>query len=573
MARILRINLSASTATTEDVPEAWKKFGGRGLTSSILEREVPPTCDPLGVENKLVWAPGILAGTAVPCSGRISVGAKSPLTKGIKEANSGGAMAQKLARLGLKAVIFEGKAAEPTSIKIDKDGVRFSKASAYAGLGCYAILEKLRKEHGDAICAACIGPAGDQQLSAASIQFTTPDFHIRVAARGGLGAVMGSKNLKTVVVDDAGSNLVLIKDKQKLKENVGILTKGVLANHFVGELRKLGTPAIVMITQTAGALPTKNYSMGQFEKAEKICGEHMEELLKGRPNAETEHHCMNGCIISCSNVYTDDKGELIVSGIEYETIALIGSNCMIDDLDSVARINRACNDVGVDTMDVGSALAVAMEGGLLPWGDAAAALKLVEGIAQGKEDSRMIGCGAKVTGEKLGVRRIPHVKGQALSGYDPRILKGVGVTFATSPQGADHTAGLVLPGPHDPTYSPVASTGQAAKSQFMQSWMAAADTLGLCMMIAMPIMESGPGLHLNVIACVEALSGEKLEEKYICNLGRSVLEIERKFNQAAGFTNADDRLPRFFVEESYAPGAPVFDVKEEEVDSVFKSGT
>jgi aldehyde:ferredoxin oxidoreductase len=571
MAKILRINMSSLTATFEEVPEVYRQFGGRGLTACILDREVPPMCDPLGVENKLVWAPGILAGTAVPCSGRLSVGAKSPMTKGIKEANSGGAMAQKLARLGIKAAIFEGKAKEPTSVKIDKGGVKFFSASSLAGLGCYAILEKLRQEYGENSCASCIGPAGDMQLLAASIQFTTPDFHIRVAARGGLGAVMGSKNLKAVVVDDADSNLVEIKDKQKLKENVGILTKGILQNHFVGELRRLGTPAIVMITQTAGALPTKNYRMGQFEKAENICGEHMEELLKGRPNSETEHHCMAGCIINCSNVYTDEKGKFIVSGIEYETLALVGSNCLIGDLDAIARINRACNDMGVDTMDIGSALAVAMDGGLLPWGDGEAALKLVQEIALGTENSRMIGCGSKATGEKLGVIRIPHVKGQALSGYDPRILKGLGVTFATSPQGADHTAGIVLPGPHDPTYNPVASTGQAPKSQFMQSWMAAVDALGLCMMIGMPVMESGPGLDLNVIACVSAVTGEALDDKYMCNLGNSVLQIERRFNKGAGFTNKDDRLPRFFVEESYAPGAPVFDVNEEEIDSVFKN--
>jgi aldehyde:ferredoxin oxidoreductase len=571
MAKILRINLSTSTATFEEVPEVYRKFGGRGLTSCIIEREVPATCDPLEIDNKLVFAPGILGGTAVPCSGRLSTGAKSPMTGGIKEANTGGAMAQKLAKLGLKAIVFEGRAQKPTSLKIDKNGVSFSSGASLAGLGSYEILERLKKEHGDKACMSFTGPAGDMRLTAASILFTTPDHHIRVAARGGLGAVMGSKNLKSVVVDDTGSNLVDIKDPKKLKENVGILTKGVLSNHFVGELRKLGTPAIVMITQTAGALPTKNYSRGQFDQAENISGEHMEEILKKRPNGEPVHRCMDGCIISCSNVYTDEKGELIVSGIEYETIALIGSNCLIGDLDSIAHINRVCNDAGVDTMDVGAALAVAMEGGLLPWGDAEAALNLVKEIAKGTENGKMIGCGVKFTGEKLGVKRIPHVKGQSLSGYDPRILKGLGVTFATSPMGADHTAGIVLPGPHDPTYNPVASSGQAPKSQFMQSWMAAVDSLGLCMMIGMPIMESGPGLHLNLIACVSAVTGEELEDKYMCNLGTSVLQIERRFNKAAGFTSKDDRLPRFFVEESYAPGAPVFDVSEEEMDNVHKA--
>ncbi len=571
MAKLLRINMSALTASTEETPEAYRKFGGRGLTSCIIEREVPPSCDPLGAENKLIFAPGILGGTTVPCSGRLSAGAKSPMTKGIKEANAGGAMGQKLARLGFKAVVFEGKAKEPTSLKIDKNGVRFFPASSLAGLGSYAILDKLRSENTGKVAIAFVGPAGDMKLTAASIMFTTPDFHIRVAARGGLGAVMGSKNVKSIVVDDTGSNRVEVKDKGKLKENVRLLSKGVLENHFVQELKRLGTPAIVMITNTAGALPTKNYSIGQFEKAESICGEHMEELLKNRPSALMTHNCMDGCIISCSNVYTDEKGELIVSGIEYETIALIGSNCLIGDLDWVARINRACNDVGVDTMDTGGALAVAMEAGLLPWGDGTAALRMVQEIAKRTENGCMIGNGVKFTGEKLGVKRIPHVKGQCLSGYDPRILKGTGVTFATSPMGADHTAGLVLPGPHDPQYNPVASTGQKAKSQFMQSWMAAMDTLGLCMMIGMPVMEAGPGLDQNVIACVSAVTGEQLEAKYLTDLGTSVLETERRFNKAAGFTKEDDRLPRFFSEESSAPGGPVFDVPEEEMDGVHKS--
>ena len=281
---------------------------------------------------------------------------------------------------------------------------------------------------------------------------------------------------------------------------------------------------------------------------------------------------MQGCIISCSNVYTDEKGEFIVASIEYETIALIGSNCLIGDLDMIARINRACNNAGVDTMDVGSALAVAMEGGLLPWGDAEAALKLVNEIAEGTENGKMIGCGVKFTGEKLGVKRIPQVKGQGLSGYDPRILKGTGVTFATSPMGADHTAGIVLPGPHHPEYSPVASTGQAPESQFMQCWMAAMDSLGFCMMIGMPFMEEkDKRLDLNVIGCVSALTGEELKNSYILDLGRSVLEIERKFNKAAGLSEKDDRLPKFFSEEKFGPGQFVFDVPEEDLDSVHKS--
>ncbi|NLV29804.1 MAG: aldehyde ferredoxin oxidoreductase [Acidobacteria bacterium] len=567
MAKILRINLSTHASATEEVPEAYRNLGGRGLSACILQHEVPATCDPLGPENKLIWAPGILAGTPFPCSGRLSVGAKSPMTGGVKEANTGGSMAQKLARLGLKAVIFEGQAREPVSVKITADGVSFSSGAAYMGLGCYAIVEKLKSEYGDKVSVACTGPAGDQQLLAASIQFTTPDFHIRIAARGGLGAVMGSKKLKTVVVDDTGSNQVEIKDKAGLKANVGALSREILANPFVQLQRRFGTPVIFMNTQTAGALPTRNFSQGQWEKAENLSAERMEEIVQGRPNGTMTHHCMNGCIVSCSNVYTDEKGELISSGIEYESIALLGPNCLIDDFDTVARLNRACNDVGIDTMDAGSALAVAMEGGLLPWGDGAAAIRLIEGIARGEENSRIIGCGVKVTGEMLGVRRVPHVKGQGLSAYDPRILKGTGVTFATSPQGADHTAGIVLPGPWDPEYSPVQPTEQARRSRFMQEWMAAIDTLGICMMIGMTMRET-PGLDKKLAASVSALLGEELGDGYVLELGRSVLDIERRFNKAAGFTEKDDRLPEFFLEEPFGPGAQVFDVSEAEIDTV-----
>jgi aldehyde:ferredoxin oxidoreductase len=322
-----------------------------------------------------------------------------------------------------------------------------------------------------------------------------------------------------------------------------------------------------MNTQTAGALPTKNFSQGQWEKAENLSAERMEEIVQGRPNGTMTHHCMNGCIVSCSNVYTDEKGELISSGIEYESIALLGPNCLIDDFDTVARLNRACNDVGIDTMDAGSALAVAMEGGLLPWGDGAAAIRLIEGIARGEENSNIIGCGVKVTGEKLGVRRVPQVKGQGLSAYDPRILKGTGVTFATSPQGADHTAGIVLPGPWDPEYSPIQPTEQARRSRFMQEWMAAVDTLGICMMIGMTMRET-PGLDKKLAASVSAVLGEELGDGYVLELGRSVLDIERRFNKAAGFTEKDDRLPEFFLEEPFGPGAQVFDVSEAEIDTV-----
>jgi aldehyde:ferredoxin oxidoreductase len=568
MGKIMRVDLSELKVKVEDMPKEYQGLGGRGLSSHIVGREVPPKADPLGPENKLIFSAGILAGTAVPNTGRLSVGAKSPLTNGVKEANAGGSAAQKIARLGFQAVVIEGRAKELMLLKIDKNGATFTPASSLKGVGNYELIDGIKKEHGNKISIISIGPAGEMRLKAAAVMVTTPDFHIRVAARGGLGAVMGSKNLKTVMIDDTGSAPLEAKDQAKFREAIAALSKAILADPLGPGFRDIGTPVLVMMINSFGCFPTKNYSLGQFERAEQISGEYMAEVMKKRPNAQPSHRCMDGCIVSCSNVYPDEKGEVIVSGLEYETIGLMGSNCMIDDLDTIARMNRVCNDVGVDTMDIGGAIAVAMEAGLLAWGDGKAALSLVKEIGKATDQGLMIGNGCKFTGEKLGVKRIPHVKGQCLSAYDPRGLKGLGVTYATSPMGGDHTAGIVLPNPGNPSYNPGSPTGQAAPSQFMQTYMAAVDSLGLCMMAGMPLLEPVP--QSTLISCISAFTGESLDENYLVNLGTSVLKAERRFNNAAGLTEKDDRLPRFFLEEKLPPSGNVFDVPEQEIDSVNK---
>ncbi|HVP80155.1 MAG TPA: aldehyde ferredoxin oxidoreductase C-terminal domain-containing protein [Thermodesulfobacteriota bacterium] len=567
MSKILRVNLSDLKTNIEDLPKGYEGLGGRALTSTIVSKEVPPRTDPLGPENKLVFSAGILAGTTAPNNSRLSVGAKSPLTHTIKEANSGGAVAQKLMRLGLQAVVVEGRAKDLTSLKIDKDGVRLVPATSYRNLGNYQAIEKIRKELGDNIGVISIGPAGEWKLKAAAVAVTTPDFHIRVAARGGLGAVMGSKNLKAVMIDDAQSDQVEIKDKAGFREASTALSKGILSHPLIGIFKELGTSCLVMMMNAYGCLATKNYSLGQFSGAEKISGERMLELMKKRPNGQHVHRCMNGCIINCSNIFTGENGETIVSGLEYETIGLVGSNCMIDDIDIVAHINRVCNDVGVDTMDVGGAIGVAMEAGLLAWGDGKAALDLVKEIGKKTEKGLMIGNGCKFTGEKLGAKRIPHVKGQCLAAYDPRSLKGTGVTYATSPMGADHTCGNAIPNPANPSYNPSAATGQGPVSQFLQSYFAAIDSLGLCLFASLPLLDI-PALQKHLVACVSAKLGSPLDENYLTQLGVSTLKVERKFNKAAGFTKKDDRLPKFFLEEKLPPSGNIFDVPEDEIDAV-----
>jgi aldehyde:ferredoxin oxidoreductase len=569
MGKIMRVNMTESTAMIEDPSKEYRGLGGRALTSKIVSMEVPPKTDPLGKENKLVLSAGILAGTTVVNNSRLSVGGKSPLTNTIKEANSGGSAAQKLVKLGLRAIIIEGCAKELTTIRIDKEGATFLPASSYAEMGNYQLIETLRGKFGDSGAIVSIGPAGEWKLRAAGVAVTAPDFHIRMAARGGLGAVMGSKNLKAVVIDDTGEDKLEVKDKAKLREASTAFAKGVLAHPIVGAFKALGTAFLVMPIHSFGCLPTKNYSLGQFEGAEKISGEYLVEILKKRPNAESVHRCMDSCVISCSNIYTDEKGELIVSGLEYETIGLVGSNCMIDDLDAIARINRVCNDLGLDTMDVGGAIAVCMEAGILPWGDAKGALKYVNEIGKRTQRGVMLGNGCKVTGEELNVKRIPHVKGQCLAAYDPRGLKGTGVTYATTPMGADHTCGNAIPDPGNPGYNPSAPTGQGAMSKFLQPHFAAMDSLGLCLFASLPVIGNRDlGKHLT--SCVSAVLGETLDENYITNLGISVLKTEKKFNDAVGFMKKDDRLPRFFLEEKLLPSGNVFDVPEEEIDSVFE---
>ena len=484
MQQILRVRLDKQQYQIMPIPDAYLNLGGRGLTSRIISQEVPPECDPLAQENKLVIAAGILAGTTVPNSGRLSIGAKSPLTQTIKEANAGGAAAHKLGRLGIQAIILEGCSKSLVTLKLDKAGLSFVDADALKMKGNLECINTLHSTYGDGVSIISIGQAGEMQLKASAIAVTTPDFLPRIAGRGGLGAVMGAKGVKAIVIDDTGCPTKEIKNKALFKASVKAFAQGISAHPLAEGLKLFGTPLLVGMVNEMGAISTKNYTLGRFDQAHMISGEHIAELMKSRPNAHNTHRCMSGCVMNCSNVITDEQGRVVVSGMEYETLALMGANCLISDVDIIARMNGVCNDIGVDTMDVGGALAVAMEAGVLSWGDGPKALQMVKEIAKGTEAGKMIGHGCKFTGQALGVKRIPVVKGQCLSGYDPRVLKGTGVTYATSTMGADHTCGNALPSPANPSYNPSAATGQVPVSQFLQRYNAAIDTLGLCLFAA-----------------------------------------------------------------------------------------
>lgn len=570
MGKILRINMNDLTVKTEELGE-YAGLGGRALTSSIIAKEVPPLCHPLGPNNKLVAAPGLLTGTTAPSSGRCSFGCKSPLTEGIKEGNVGGIVSQKLAHLGYSAVVLEGvpKDDKLRMIHINKDKVEILPVDEFKGMGNYQTVTKLAERYGK-VGIISIGPAGEQKLSAASIAVNDPDNRpTRHAGRGGQGAVMGSKGIKAIVVDDTEAPGVEIKDRDEFKKWSKVFSDGLLKHPVTGKgLPTYGTPILINIINEAGGLPARNFSNGKFEQATKISGEQLVENCKGRGGKAT-HICSPGCVIRCSNVYNDKDGNYLTSGFEYETIWAFGANCDISDLDVIARLDRLCDDIGLDTIETGGTIAVAMEGGLLPFGDWDRAIKLLdEDIRNGTPIGKLIGSGAVITGRVLGVTRVPAVKGQNMPAYDPRSIQGIGVTYATSTMGADHTAGYAIAtnimkvGGY---VDPLKPEGQVELSRNLQIATAALDSAGLCLFTAFAVLDQ-PETFEAIYRMLNAQYGLNLTADDVAELGKKVLKIERDFNTRAGFTNKDDRLPEFMYQESVAPHNQVFMVKDEELD-------
>jgi len=567
---LLNVDLTHGKVTREPLGADLEPLGGHGLTSAIVDREVNAEADPLGPENVVVYAAGIFAGTVVPNGGRLSVGGKSPLTGGIKEANSGGSAARALGELGLRAVKVTGQADDLSVLVITADGGKLVLAPELEGLGSFDTVDRLWKQYGDKVSLICTGPAGEMGSKAAAVLVTTSDHHMRAAARGGLGAVMGSKKLKALVIDGAGGPGVTVADPAALKAASKVLSAGIHSHPAMAALEALGSAFLVNVTQSMGCLATKNFSAGTWENAQDISGEHMVELISARPNGTTKHSCMKGCIINCSQVYTDEAGEIITSGVEFETIGLMGSNCHIKDLDQIARLDHLCDDLGLDTMDIGAGMGVAMEGGLLEWGDGEGAFRLLSGLTAGDEDARVLADGCVAMGKRLGVARVPAVKGQSFAAYDPRVLKGTGTTYITSPQGADHTCGNALPSPANPSYDAGSPQGQAQMSEFLQCYFAAIDSLGMCLFATLPALDM-PELQGEFVKAAAAITGQELPEDYLIKMGDKIVRQERAFNRRAGLTENDDRPPAFIVEEAVLPSGNRYDVAEADLDAMFSS--
>lgn len=573
--RILRVNLNTGKLSQEAVPLKYERLGGRALTSRILLDEVDPVSQPLSPKNKMILAPGLLGGTTAPCCGRLSIGSKSPLTGGIKEANVGGTAGHLMAQLGIKALIMEGRYSKGKYcvLKVTPGGAQIVPADELGGLGNYKTVEKIldsfRGEGQDKITVISIGQAGEMLMAGASIAVT--DRHHRPsrhAARGGLGAVLGSKGVKAIVLD--GSTM-----KEKIPYYHGDEFRQI-SRKFTQELTetkqvltKYGTSITLDVSQKIGCLPTRNFSQGQFEGYTQINPQKLYEIITER-GGKTTDACMIGCPIRCGNIYNDEKGNYLTSTLQYESIVMLGPNCGIGNWDIIATLNFLCDDYGLDTIEMGAAMGVVMEAGLLQFGDGKGTVELLKEVEKGTVLGKLIAQGAELTGRVLGVKRIPAVKGQSLAAYDPRSLKGTGVTYATSPMGADHTAGNALPGRvgidqnRHWNLDTLDREDKVELSRDLQIIFTAGDCVGFCLLAGFSV-ES-----MKVMAqLIQARHGYSISLEDVLNLGRDTLRWEIEFNRGSGLTLAHDQLPDFLLEEKLPPHNTVFDIPSSELKEVF----
>jgi len=583
--KFLRLNMTDRTCRLEEIPASYENMGGRWLTSSLIAAEVPPLAHPLGPHNKIVFAPGIITGTAAPTSSRISVGAKSPLTGGIKESNAGSPWAHDLASMQIKALVVEGQPSEKDKFwgvcltwdaKAGKPKTEFFDATEYANKNLYDVFPKLYQRFGEKVSIAGCGVAGESGYGNAGVVFNDMSKRpSRYSGRGGLGSVLGSKKLKFIVVNEAGSPGVAVADKALFDRGRKKMTEA-LQSHAItkpkGGLNTYGTAVLINIMNEAGGLPTRNFSGGRFEGAAKIAGEAIFEGNKQRLGKELYNHaCSPGCIIQCSNTWHKANGKEHVSCVEYESDWALGANCGIDSLDDIAELIRLCNAYGLDTIETGTTLAVAMAAGAIPFGDGKGAIKLVREMGKGTPIGRILGSGTETAGKVFGLTHVPTVKGQSMPAYDPRAVKGIGITYATSTMGADHTAGytiapeiLSVGGKVDP----LSPEGKAALSRAFQATTAFIDTTGHCLFIAFAILDITSGYEGMIEECNGVL-GTNWTTDDVIKIGGDILKRERAFNEAAGFTKVHDRLPEFMKYEPLPPHNQVFDVPDSVLDSVY----
>ncbi|MBM4340806.1 MAG: iron-containing alcohol dehydrogenase [Deltaproteobacteria bacterium] len=559
--KILRVDIASERITFESLREEWRAIGGSALIAKIMNESVPPMADPLGPENLFIIAVGPLAGTGAPQLGRISVGAKSPLTLGIKEANSGGPAGQILDKLGIRAVIVQGSPRDHRlyCLYISRDEAALIPADEYRGMKNYELADKLRKQYGEKIAVICTGIAGERKYKGASVSFTDmfgdPS---RNAARGGLGAVMGSKGLKAILIDPSQSALVDLAHSEEFRKIVKSWVETLRHDISCSLYSRFGTPFAISNSASHGTLPSNNYRLGRPANFIAVSGSKIQEVLFERGGKM--HGCMPGCVVQCSIIYPDKDGKRLCSAYEYETIAMLGTNLGIVDHDVIARLKFMCDDLGLDAIETGSSLGLAAEAGKMSFGDWQSVVRLLNEVKEETELGIALGNGVVATATYLNISRIPAYKGQALPAHDPRSVKGTGVTYLTSPMGADHTAGLTYRNPRN-------REKQGENSLRSQIQAATCDAFGYC-------LNSVPGGRASIYSffadLMNARYGLQMTSGDIMEIGKQTLRDQLAFNEKAEFSKMDSKEAAFIRKEAIAPTDQVFDVEDEEVKNIWK---
>lgn len=543
------IDLAQRTVETDTLAgEALVKAGRYHIAKTLNAMGVAKV-DPLGPDNPLIFSAGPLAGTNFSNANRLSVGCKSPLTGGIKEANAGGNFAFALGQLEIAGFTLTGQSEDWVMIHLKKGGeIEFLDASDYLGEGNFKTAERLHERFGKKVSIALCGLVGEYQGLMAGVAFSDVDMRpSRLAARGGVGAVMGSKKVKAIIAEL--DRMPPLHERKQVMQAVKSYRKQLEEQPAIRTFQEQGTAAVGDYTNTVGGIPVRNFSHGQAtdtsgEERFKLGGDYLRELNLER-GGNTTHACMPGCIIQCSNVYADRDGNEVVSPVEYETIGLMGTNCGLEEPDDLAALNWQANDLGVDTIELGAMIGVLMEAGKGQFGDAAYMHTVMDEIRSGSDEGRFYAQGTLRVGESLSVTRIPVIKGQAISAYDPRVIEVTGISMQMTAQGADHTAGN-LP-QYDSKGKPAEELVEASLD--LQALCATTDSLGFCIF--------GRSVTLVkqdfILQALKDAVNADLPADFFPALGRETLELENQFNRDAGFTQKDDDLPEFFYAEELAP--------------------
>ncbi|MDO5413146.1 MAG: aldehyde ferredoxin oxidoreductase family protein [bacterium] len=555
--KLARINLSTGEIKVEklDLELAHKFIGGRGLGTKILYDEGVATVEPLSPENKLVYITGPMTGAAAPSTGRYMVVTKSPLTGMIACSNSGGIWGAKLKHAGWDAIIVEGQAPEWTYISIEDDKIQLLDAREYLGMMSEEMDTKLKEKHGPTASVLNIGPAGEKQVLLAAIMNDKD----RAAGRSGVGAVMGSKKLKAIVVKSSRIKLDNIADEEALKEATKKAMDVLMANPVTSSgLKQLGTAILVNIINNVGSLPTKNWQESYYEQAEDISGETLAEKYLVRPGA-----CYR-CPIACGRIINVNGH--VTGGPEYEPLWAYGANCGNNDLNVIDECNMLCNEYGLDAISTPCTIAAAMElyqrgaikeedcaGVPLEWGSTKALVEWTKRMGNPETElDWLMSSGSARLCEHYGMPEISmSVKKQEMPAYDARGIQGIGITYATSNRGGCHVRGymispevLGLPQQLDRTVT----DDKAAWAKTFQDLTAVIDSMGHCLFTSFAM---GAQEYTDLL---NAATGTNWTVEQVLEIGDRIYNIERMFNKAAGMKPEDDRLPKRLLNDPIVNG-------------------